>query len=277
MGFKDLIKSIFKQKYSKICVIIFFSIILGGIFAPYIAPHDPTAMNLSAKFQGMSLMYPMGTDNMGRCIFSRILFATRATLGFSVLCTVCAATIGITLGMIAGYHGGIIDQCIMRTCDVLYAFPNLVLVLVIVGFLGPGIVNVVIAMLLLQWLWYARVTRNLAQSEKERTYIAAASISGSSDLKILFKHMLPNIIPQLLAIITIDFGHTILSISGYSFLGIGVQPPAAEWGAMISDGRSFINSDPMMMFWPGMMILLVVVCANMIGDNMRNVLDKENV
>jgi ABC-type dipeptide/oligopeptide/nickel transport system permease subunit len=277
MDIREFLKIVLKQKLSVFCGVIVLLILLMGVFADVIAPHDPYEMDLSQKFLGVSSNYPMGTDNMGRCIFSRILYATRATLAYSSLCTVCAAIIGITLGMIAGYSGGGIDQIIMRLCDILYAFPNLVLVLVIVSFLGPGIVNVIIAMLLTQWLWYARVARNLAQSEKARSYVAAAKLSGSSSPKIIYKHLLPNIIPQMLAIITIDFGHTILSISGYSFLGLGIQPPSPEWGAMINEGRAFINSDPMMMFWPGMMILIAVICANILGDNMRDIMDKENI
>lgn len=249
----------------------------GGIFAPLAAPHDPYDMDLAKKLQGPSREYIMGTDHMGRCIFSRILYAARATLGYSIICTLAAGALGITLGMIAGYAGGALDAVIMRICDVLYGFPSLVLTLVIISFLGPGIFNVVIAQLLLQWLWYARVTRNLAQSERKRTYIAAAMLCGSSPFKIIFTHLLPNILPHMLAIITVDFGHTILSISGYSFLGLGVQPPSPEWGAMINEGRRYINSAPLMMFWPGIMILMVVVCMNILGDNMRDTLDTENI
>ncbi|MDR2394778.1 MAG: ABC transporter permease subunit [Treponema sp.] len=258
-------------------MLILMVVAAGGIFAPLVAAHNPYDMDLTKKLQPPSPEYIMGTDHMGRCIFSRILYAARATLGYAVVCTVAAAALGITLGMIAGYVGGALDAVIMRICDVLYGFPSLVLTLVIISFLGPGIFNVVIAQLLLQWLWYARVTRNLAQSERKRTYIAAAVLCGSSPFKIIFTHLLPNIIPQMLAIITVDFGHTILSISGYSFLGLGVQPPSPEWGAMINEGRRYINSAPFMMFWPGMMILLTVVCMNILGDNMRDTLDTENI
>jgi ABC-type dipeptide/oligopeptide/nickel transport system permease subunit len=259
------------------CAITLVVVAAGGIFAPLVAPHNPYDMDLSNKLQPPSREHPMGTDHMGRCTFSRILYATRATLGYSIVCTVAAGTLGITLGMIAGYMGGALDAVIMRVCDVLYGFPSLVLTLVIISFLGPGIFNVVIAQLLLQWLWYARVTRNLAQSERKRNYVAAATLCGSSPLKIIFTHLLPNILPQMLAIITVDFGHTILSISGYSFLGLGVQPPSPEWGAMINEGRRYINSAPFMMFWPGLMILVVVVCMNVLGDTMRDTLDTENI
>ncbi len=274
MKLKMIVIKLFKRKSTVICASFILLVVIAAIFAPFFAPHDPTAINLNQKFLGISTEYPMGTDDMGRCVFSRILYGARSTLGYAIFCTVASAIIGTTLGILAGYHGGVIDQVIMRLCDILYAFPNLVLVLVIVSFFGPGIFNVIIAMLMFQWLWYARVSRNLAQSEKECNYIAGAKLSGASGLKILFKHIYPNIFPQMLALITIDFGHTILSISGFSFLGLGVQPPAAEWGVMINDGRGFINSDPMLMFWPGIMILLVVISANIIGDNLRDTLDR---
>jgi ABC-type dipeptide/oligopeptide/nickel transport system permease subunit len=277
MTYKSLLSSLLKRKLSLLCVLILLVVAAGGVFAPLLAPQDPYDMDLTKKLQGPSGEYLMGTDHMGRCIFSRILYAARATLGYAIVCTLGAGALGITLGMIAGYAGGALDAVIMRICDVLYGFPSLVLTLVIISFLGPGIFNVVIAQLLLQWLWYARVTRNLAQSERRRTYIAAATLCGSSHFKIIFTHLLPNILPQMLAIVTVDFGHTILSISGYSFLGLGVQPPAPEWGAMINEGRRYINSAPLMMFWPGMMILVVVVCMNILGDNMRDTLDTENI
>ncbi|MHB9292117.1 nickel transport system permease protein [Hollandina sp. SP2] len=277
MTSKSLFANLLSRKLSLLCLLILIIVVAGGVLAPLVAPHNPYDMDLTKKLQAPSREYIMGTDHMGRCIFSRILYAARATLGYAVICTLAAGALGITLGMIAGYTGGMLDAVIMRICDVLYGFPSLVLTLVIISFLGPGIFNVVIAQLLLQWLWYARVTRNLAQSEHKRTYIAAATLCGSSSFKIMFTHLLPNILPQMLAIITVDFGHTILSISGYSFLGLGVQPPSPEWGAMINEGRRYINSAPLMMFWPGMMILLVVVCMNILGDNMRDTLDTENI
>lgn len=276
MKLKQFFKKIFKRKMTLVFLTIVVIMMAAGILAPVIAPHDPLEQNLVMKFSMPSLEYPMGTDNLGRCIFSRILYATRTTLGFSLLCTVLASVIGITLGVTAGYKGGVVDMLIMRLCDVLYAFPALVLVMAIVGFIGVGIFNVIIAMLILQWLWYARVSRNLAAGESVKSYIAAARLCGASDTKIIFRHILPNIIPNMLAIFTVDFGHTILAISGYSFLGLGVQVPNPEWGAMISEGRNFINTDPWLMFWPGMMILLSVIAVNIIGDNMRDALEGQS-
>lgn len=273
MKFKRLMRKLFQNKMTYVCCAILMLIVLAGILAPLLAPHDPLQQHLEQRLAGPSMDYPLGTDQFGRCILSRILFAARATLGFAILCTLIAACIGIFLGTIAGFKGGIPDSIIMRMCDVLYAFPGLVIVMAIVGFIGVGIVNVVIAMLVLQWLWYARVSRNLVMSEKNRSYISAAKMAGFSDTRIIFKHILPNIIPNMLAIFTVDFGHTIIAISGYSFLGLGVQPPQPEWGAMINEGRNFLNRDPLLMLWPGIMILVVVVSANILGDKMRDAMD----
>lgn len=277
MGSKTILKKFFTKKSTIVFICIIAAVVISGIMAPVIAPHDPLEQELGNKFLMPSLEYPMGTDNFGRCIFSRILYATRTTLGFALLCTVLAAAIGITLGLIAGFKGGIVDTVIMRICDVLYAFPSLVLVMAIVGIFGTGIFNVILAMLIMQWLWYARVVRNLTASEKCKSYISAAKVCGTNNMKIIFSHIFPNIIPYMIAVFTVDFGHTILSISGYSFLGLGVQPPDSEWGAMISDGRSFINTDPWLMFWPGIMILATVVIVNILGDHMRDALDSQAV
>ena len=277
MNIKLFLKKMMKKKMVLFFLSLLVVIILAGIFAPIIAPNDPLGQELENKLLMPSAKYPMGTDHLGRCIFSRVLYATRTTLGFSVICTLMAAIVGITLGIIAGYKGGILDQLIMRTCDVLYAFPGLVLVIAIVGVIGSGISHVIFAMLIVQWMWYARVSRNLAVSEKTKNYVAAAKICGTSELKIIFRHILPNILPNMIAIFTVDFGHTIMSISGYSFLGLGVQAPQPEWGAMISEGRGFINSDPWLMFWPGIMILITVVSVNIIGDHMRDALDSQSI
>ena len=252
MGSKTILKKFFTKKSTIVFICIIAAVVISGIMAPVIAPHDPLEQELGNKFLMPSLEYPMGTDNFGRCIFSRILYATRI-------------------------KGGIVDTVIMRICDVLYAFPSLVLVMAIVGIFGTGIFNVILAMLIMQWLWYARVVRNLTASEKCRSYISAAKVCGTNNMKIIFSHIFPNIIPYMIAVFTVDFGHTILSISGYSFLGLGVQPPDSEWGAMISDGRSFINTDPWLMFWPGIMILATVVIVNILGDHMRDALDSQAV
>lgn len=274
MKVRDIIRKLLKNKLSLICSIFIILLIIAGIFAPFFTKHNPLEMDLSKKFLSMSLEYPMGTDNMGRCIFCRIIHGIRPTIGLSLIACFISAAFGIFIGMISGFNGGIIDTIIMRLCDILYSFPSLVLTLVIVSFLGPGITNIIIALILVQWIWYARVSRNLTIRERDLNYIEASKLLGTSIFKILLKDILPNIFPEILAILTIDFGHTILAVSGFSFLGLGVKAPFPEWGMMISDGRAFMHSNPMLMFWPGIMILLVVLSSNIIGDNLRDAFEE---
>lgn len=268
---------ILEKMYKKKSVIIFTAIlaviVISVIAAPLIAPNDIYQANLLNRFAAPSAQFPFGTDELGRCIFSRILFGGRASLLYALITTSISAVIGTAIGMFAGYKGGRIDGLIMRVCDIMYSFPQLVITLVIVAILGRGIYNILVAMLVTQWLYYARMSRGMTMNIRNQDFVAASRSSGSSTFKVIFKHILPNIIPQMIAIVTIDFGHTILTISGLSFLGLGVQPPSPEWGALINDARAFIFTDIAMILWPGIMILLVVLSVNVVGDNLRDALD----
>ena len=270
----QFIKGILKKnKGAVICTCFLIIVILMGILAPIIAPNDPNESIFENKGLGMSLHYPMGTDNLGRCIFSRCIYGIRTSLGISIIISVVGILIGTCIGVFSGYCGGIVDNIIMRICDALLAFPDLILVLIIVGMLGIGTTNIIIAMLLVHWIWYARVSRSMTMSLKKRSFIQAAKISGSSDLKIIVRHIMPNILSQLIVLFTIDMGGVILSLAGYSFLGIGVQPPTAEWGVMINEGRTVIRQNIMAMLWPSIMIVTVVFSLNVVGECLRSQLD----
>lgn len=249
-------------------------IVLAVLLAPWLAPNDYMQQDLLHKFAGPSRQYPFGTDDLGRCIFSRLLYGGRATLGYAALSTVISAVIGTMVGMTSGYFGGWADHIIMRLCDILYAFPSLVITLVIVAVLGSGMEHILAALLMTQWLYYARMSRGMTLEVKTHEFVSIARLTGSSRIEIILRYILPNIIPQMIAVTTIDFGHTILTISGLSFLGMGVQPPKPEWGMMISNGRNFINRNPMIMLWPGLMILLTVLSVNVIGDHLRDAIDE---
>ncbi|SDI05953.1 nickel transport system permease protein [Planococcus glaciei] len=239
---------------------------LIAILAPWIAPNDPIQVNLVLKLSPPSFDYPLGTDHLGRCNLSRLLYGARVSLGFASLIFVAALGFGLVIGTIAGYKGGVIDAVLMRFCEGVMAFPNLVLVLGIVGLLGPGLWQVVMALMMVQWVYYARMIRNMIVGLKEQNFILAARISGSSTGKIIRRHMIPNVLPPVLVMGTLEMGWAIMDLSALSFLGLGVQPPTAEWGAMILEGKNFIRSQPELMLYPGIMILLVVISFNVLGE-----------
>ncbi|MCY8106588.1 nickel ABC transporter permease subunit NikC [Bacillus mojavensis] len=256
------------QKVITACIIILSILFLIAVFAPWIAPNNPVAVDLAYKLHPPSLEFPLGTDHLGRCNLSRLLYGTRISLGFAVLIFISSLVIGLIVGTISGYKGGWIDHLLMRCCDGVMAFPNLILVLGLVGIFGPGLPQVILALMLVQWVYYARIFRGMVLSLKEENFIKAAQINGSSQWKILKKHIIPNVLPPLVVMGTLEMGWAIMDISAMSFLGLGVQPPAAEWGAMIHEGKSYIRTNPELMIYPGMMIMIVVVTFNLLGESL---------
>ncbi|MCF6409720.1 nickel ABC transporter permease subunit NikC [Pseudalkalibacillus salsuginis] len=261
------IRKIFRsQKVITICSMVLGILIIIAIFAPWIAPNDPIAVNLVYKLQPPSWEFPLGTDHLGRCNLSRILYGTRISLGFAMLIFISSLSIGLILGTFSGYRGGWIDHALMRFCDGILAFPNLILILGLVGIFGPGLKQVIIAIMLVQWVYYARMFRGMVLSLKEHNFIAAAKISGSSQWKIIKNHIVPNVLPPLVVMGTLEMGWAIMDISAMSFLGLGVQAPTPEWGAMIHEGKSYIRTNPEIMLYPGLVIMLVIVTFNLLGE-----------
>ncbi|HWR09016.1 nickel ABC transporter permease subunit NikC [Sporomusa sp.] len=253
-------------------LIIVFNIFLA-IFAPSIAPHDPNDVSLERKLMLPDAEYPLGTDHLGRCMLSRLIYGARVSLGAAFAVMSVTLAISTVVGAVSGYAGGRVDAIIMRLCDIFLAFPSLILALALVGVMGPGLPNVVLAMALSQWAWYARMIRGMVLSLKERNYVLAAKVAGTSQSMIIAKHVLPNILPQIAVLATLDVGWVILHIAGMSFLGLGIQPPTPEWGAMINDGRQFLRGYPSLMAYPGFMILSVVMAFNLLGDALRDMID----
>jgi nickel transport system permease protein len=252
---------------------IIILLVILSVAAPLISPHDPNAIDLAQRLQGMSLGHPVGTDHLGRDILSRLIYGTRVSLGAVAVILAMVLVLGIGVGSLAGYAGGRIDAVIMRFCDVFLTFPTFVLAMFMVGVLGTGIVNVVLAIALSHWAWYARIARSLVLSFKERDFVLAARVAGGSRLGVFFAHILPSVFVQFVVLCTLDIGHMILHIAGLSFLGLGVMPPMAEWGVMISDAREFIWTQPMLLFWPGLMVFCTVMAFNQLGDALRDRLD----
>jgi len=254
------------QKVIPICSIMIGILFILAIFAPLIAPNDPIAVNMAYKLQPPSMDFPLGTDQLGRCNLSRILYGARISLGFAILIFVSSILIGLIVGTFSGYKGGWVDHVLMRFCDGVMAFPSLILILGLVGIFGPGLTQVILALMLVQWVYYARMFRGMVLSLKEQNFIVAARVSGSSKWKIIKNHIVPNVLPPLIVMGTLEMGWAIMDISAMSFLGLGVQAPTPEWGAMIHEGKSYIRTNPELMLYPGLIIMVVIVTFNLLGE-----------
>jgi peptide/nickel transport system permease protein len=250
--------------------------ILGAVFAPFLTPYADQGRgvpNIAAKFLPPSWENPLGTDYLGRDVFSRILFGGRSSLSIGFLVVIIAAGIGVPLGAVAGYVGGRLDNVLMRITDVFLAFPPLLLAIALAAALGASFVNTMIAISFTWWPWYARLVRAQTLSLRERYFIEAARSIGVSNTTIIFRHVLPNVMTPVLVQMTLDLGGAILTAAAISFIGLGVQPPTADWGTMISVGRIYFLERPWFAGSAGVAIFLVVLAFNLIGDTVRDVLD----
>ena len=247
--------------------------VIMPIFAPLIAPHKPDEMNYDAILAPPSPAHLFGTDDLGRDILSRIVYGSRIDLGVVVVVISIALSIGLTLGLIAGYFGGWLDNLIMRVNDIFMSIPYLVLAMAVAAALRPGLRSVIIAMSVAWWRGYARLARGEVLSLKEEQYVEAARAIGANPIRIMFRHMVPNLVIPIIIYATLDMGSAILTLASLSFLGYGVQPPAPEWGAMITSGRNFILNQWWLIAFPGFAIALVVLGFNLLGDGLREILD----
>ncbi len=246
---------------------------LAAVFAPLLAPYDPSAVDATNRLEGSSWSHLLGTDQLGRDTFSRLLFGARWSLGTAVAATAIIITIGVVVGTVSGYYGGRLDTVLMRVVDVLLAFPSLVLYLAIVGTLGPGLKNVMIALVVITWDEYARVVRGLVLALRERGFVRASLALGARDGRLMVRHVLPNVVPPVVVLASIQTGRLILVLAALGFFGLGVTPPTPEWGSMINQSRLFLQTSPALMIWPGLAISLTVIGLNLLGDGLRDVLD----
>lgn len=270
MKFFDRFK---KDKLGVLSLIVILSVCLAGILAPLIAPHDPTTVDIKSKLLGMSLAYPFGTDQLGRCVFSRLLYGIRTTVFLSLIAMVATIVIGTVLGMISGLFRGWVDELIMRICDIMLSFPSEVMILAIVGILGSGISNIVIANIIAKWAWYTRMIRSIVIQYVDKNYIKFAKVSGCSNLHIIRKHLIPGTIGEIVVLATLDTGWVILNISALSFLGLGVQAPTPEWGMMLSEAKNIMTIYPEQMLPAGLAILVIVAAFNFLGDSLQEALN----
>ncbi len=250
-------------------------LILGftAIFADWLAPYDPYKQDLNNILLQPSKAHLLGTDAIGRDTLSRLIYGSRTALTVGFLAMAISASIGVTLGIIAGYFGGIINIVVMRFTDVLMPFPMIVLALLIAALLGGGIHNVILALGIATVPVYIRVTCGMALSIRENDYIMAEQAMGASHLRMMLRHVLPNAFPPIIVVITLQLGFLILSEASLSFLGIGIEPPGAAWGAMVNEGYRYLVRLPVLSFAPGAAIMLVVFAFNMVGDALRDALD----
>ncbi len=258
-----------------VCSLLAALVVAVAVLAGVVAPYDPYAQDLSQALLAPSADHLAGTDRYGRDLFSRILVGAQLSLLSTFSLVVIVSVLGTAVGMVAGMRGGKLDTVLMRTSDVFLAFPGLVFALAVAAALGGGMQNAVIALAAISWPKYARISRGLTLAQRQRTYFAAARISGCSTAQIIVRHVLPNIAGPVLVTAVLDIGTMMMELAGLSFLGLGAQPPLAEWGSMMSESRSLLQTAPWTVLGPGMAIFLVVVVFNLLGDSLRDWLDPQ--
>ena len=248
-------------------------LVLVAVFAEQIAPYNPYKVNYSNVKQPPSAEHFIGTDELGRDGFSRLIYGARISLLVGVIVSSISTTVGVALGAIAGYFGGLADMVIMRVVDLMMAFPFLVLAIALVAVVGPSLFNMMVALIVVYWIWFARVVRSMVLTLRETEFIAGAKALGASDLSIIFRHILPNVFPVVVVQGSFSVAEAILIAATLSYLGLGAQPPTAEWGSMLSNAKELMRILPVMSIAPGLAIMVTVLAINFIGDALRDALD----
>ena len=269
-------KRILKNPLLVICSLVTILIILAGILAPVIAPHDPLEANMQNRYASFSREYPLGCDYLGRCILSRILYAIRPSFLTVLGVLIVTVLIGCVLGMTAGYFGGRVDAVIMRVCDVFMALPSEVFILAFVGILGVGLKNILLAYVVLKWASFARLIRTSVQNYKSKNYVMYSRAAGGSSLHVILKHILPSALSEIIVISISSISSMILMVSSMSYLGLGIQPPSPEWGSMLYEAKSVMFQHPEQMLIPGLIIVIISLNSVFIGDGLRDVLDPKH-
>ncbi len=276
---RELIRSmnlILNNPLTTFGLLVILALLITAIFAPFLAPFPDQGKglsNLGERLEPPTFKHPLGTDNLGRDILSRIIFGARISLKAAIVVVMISMSIGVPLGLIAGYFGGKTDEVIMRFADMILAFPSLLLAIAIVASLGPSLINALIAIALPWWPWYTRLMRSQVISTKEMQFVESARAIGASRWRIMFRHILPNCLSPIIVNATVDMGYVILAIASLGFLGLGTQPPAADWGVMVSDGREFFMKQWWISPFSGAAIFLTVLAFNLTGDGIREALD----
>jgi glutathione transport system permease protein len=270
---KEFIKKFLRRKTAVISLAFIIIIILMAIFANLYVPYDASQADYSNLLQGPSAKHIWGTDEYGRDVFSRLMVGARLSLSSALIATVIGTAIGVVLGLFAGFYGGWLNSLIMRSCDVLFAFPDILLAIAVVALIGPGVINVMIAVAVFTVPSFARIIRSATISVKSAPYIEVARSLGCKNGRILFKHIFPGTIQSLIVNFTMRVGTAILAASSLSYLGFGANVTEPDWGAVLSQGRNYLNTAPHMVLFPGILIFLTVLAFNQLGDGLRDTMD----
>lgn len=249
------------------------ALIAVAVVGPSVVPHDPLAQDLARQLRGPSLAHPFGTDPLGRDLLARVVHGARLSLAIAAVVTAVRLSLGVLVGLVSGYLGGWVDELLMRLVDLLFAFPGIVLALVIAGIAGPSLTNVTVALAVVGWGTYARVVRSGVLSVREREYVAASRLAGTGHPRIVADHVLPNVLGPVIVLATLDTGRVVLATAGLSFLGLGAQPPTPEWGTMIASGRDYLQTAWWLVNVPGLAIMATVLGFTLLGDGIRDALD----
>jgi len=276
--FRELLFTLRMMRGSKITMVA-VGVVIGSfvvaIFAPYLSPYNANAQMLALRLEGPSFAHPLGLDGLGRDILSRLIWGSQISLLIGVIVVVLSVAIGLPVGAIAGYFGGVVDEVIMRMTDIVMSFPGIVLAILFAYIMGRGPVAAFIALSLVSWTTIARIMRGVVLLEKEKDYTTAAKVVGKGNFRILFGEILPNSIQPVIVWSSLMMGNAIVSLAGLSFIGVGVQPPTADWGIMVADGYAFLIESPLMAIVPGIVIIIVALSFNIIGDSLQDALDPQ--
>jgi peptide/nickel transport system permease protein len=254
--------------------LLVLALVVGSaLFARFLAPYNPIDQSFSDQLRPPSLVHLFGTDEFGRDIFSRVLYGARIALTVGVISDGIALVTGVVLGIVAGYFGGAADSAVMRTVDVMLAFPYLLLAMIVVAILGPSLTNAMIAIGIVYTPQFARLVRSAVLAIREQEFVEAAAAMGAHSVRVLARHVLPNVLSPIIVMATLTVGFTIVETAGLSFLGLGASPPTPEWGSMLATGRSYMLTAPWIATFPGVAILVTVVGFNLVGDGLRDLLD----
>ena len=270
---RDFLRRIARSHGAQLGFVILCALVLVAGLAPLLAPFDPSQIGVGQPLLPPGEPYWFGTDQFGRDVFSRVIFGAQVSLAIGLISVGIASLVGVTVGLVSGYYGGLVDTLLMRTIDVMLAFPGILLALAIVSMLGPSLTNLMVAVGISAIPTYARLTRGSVLSARENLYVTAARSLGVPNRRILLRHILPNVVAPIIVAATLGVGAAILSAAALSFLGLGSQPPTPEWGRMLSEGRQYLRDQWWISTFPGLVIMLSVLAMNLLGDGLRDALD----